>query len=344
MNPTGKLITGRTVHRTGSEWLYFAGTSYLGIQHHPVFLRYLEQGLEIFGGHYGGSRHANISLTIFEEAEKFLARWTGMPAALLVSSGTLAGRLVVDSLQPLELPAWTAPQTHVALECRDSRKMNEWPQEFLTEVEQMSDPVAIIFTNSVHPLTAEIVDFSWVQALPPHKKYLIVIDDSHGLGILGPHGEGITPLLPPSPQVEYLIISSLAKAMGIPAGLILGKVNRLAELYRRPLFVGSSPPSPAYLYALLQSESLYQRQRHKLAENLEYLIKHLPGEICTYQPPLPILVLSGSDMFHQLQQHRILISSFSYPNPDDPVITRVVVNAMHLAEDLDRLILGLTNG
>lgn len=343
MPNSNKLITGRTVYRTGSEWLYFAGTSYLGIQYHPVFQRYLQQGLDIFGGHYGGSRHANISLTIYEEAEKYLAKFTGMPAALLVSSGTFAGRLVVHSYEHL-YPSWTAPQTHVALHSRLSHPVTRWPQDLLAGVNSVKDHTIMIYANSVHPLSAEIMDFGWIAALPDHKKYVVVIDDSHGLGIIGEQGQGITPFLPALPHVDYLVISSLAKAMGIPAGVILGKVNRLAELYRQPLFVGSSPPPPAYLYAMLQAESLYQRQRHKLAENLEYLIKHLPGERYTYQSPLPILVLSGSDMFNQLQQHRILISSFSYPNPDDPAITRVVVNAMHVTEDLDRLILGFSNG
>lgn len=337
MNPSQKLITGRTVYRTGSEWLYFAGTSYLGIQNHPVFLRYLQQGLDIFGGHYGGSRHANISLTIFEEAEKFLAKWTGMPAALLVSSGTLAGRLVIESLENI-YPAWTAPKTHVALANRQSKLTVQWPEDLLNGIKQTSDPCIVIYCNSVNPLTAEIYAFDWINLLPAHRKYLVVIDDSHGLGIIGHLGQGIASVLPQHPQVEYLIISSLAKAMGIPAGVILGKVNRLAELYRQPLFVGSSPPSPGYLYALLQSENLYKRQRQKLAENMNYLFKHIKTENYQATPPLPILVLPSDETFQRLQQARILISSFAYPNPQDPVITRVVVNAMHNTEDLDRLL------
>lgn len=340
MNPLHKLITGRTVYRTGSEWLYFAGTSYLGIQHHPVFLRHFQQGLEIFGGHYGGSRHANISLTIFEEAEKFLAKWTGLPAALLVSSGTLAGRLVVNSLES-RYPSFSAPHTHVALSSRFCKPIQRWPDDLFTEIQKSIDSTLVIYLNSVDPLAANISSFAWIQDLPPGKKYVVVVDDSHGLGLLGQEGQGIASELPPAHAVEYLVISSLAKAMGVPGGVILGKVNRLAELYQHPLFVGSSPPSPAYLYALLQSESLYKRQRQKLAENMGYLLPPLKTKDYRVNLPLPIIVLPSPEYFQNLQQDQILLSSFAYPNPQDPVITRVVVNAMHTYEDLDRLLEGL---
>ena len=112
--PLLHTLPGRTATIDGEEWLYASGTSYLGMVQDEAFRGLFLKGVDRYGLHYGGSRRAAIQIDIFEEAEEYLARLTGTQAALIVSSGTLAGQLAAYALREADRQ-WIAPETHPAL-------------------------------------------------------------------------------------------------------------------------------------------------------------------------------------------------------------------------------------
>ena len=68
-------LPGRSLNYKNEEWLYFSGTAYLGLTHHPEFHIHLREGLKRYGANFGGSRLSNMKLSVFQEAEVFLAEW-----------------------------------------------------------------------------------------------------------------------------------------------------------------------------------------------------------------------------------------------------------------------------
>ena len=183
-----------------------------------------------------------------------------------------------------------------------------------------------------------------MQNIHPDQKIILILDDSHGFGITGVNGGGIHSTLKLPENVELLVISSLGKAFGIPAGAIIGQKKRLEEIWKTPFFGGASPAPLPYLHAFIQAQELYIQQRQNLFNNIQYFIqKTAPTKLFQYIEDYPVFYTPKKEIADLLKQHQILISSFSYPTPADDPITRVVINSLHTKEDLFKIIELLSN-
>lgn len=334
-------LPGRSFQHRGQEWLYFSGTAYLGLARHPEFREHLQAGLLRYGANFGGSRRSNMQLDIFARAEAHLAAWLDLPAALTVSSGSLAGQLLVKYLQTRGICLFS-PNIHPALIPDQGERfmgsMEAWI-ELVGCTDFPPDQDVFLLSSSLDALYARRLDFSWLAELPADRSYYLVLDDSHGLGVLGDEGRGIISELPRLGHISYLLVSSMGKALGIPGGLIAGPEALIADLWESPFFGGASPIIPAYLHALLESTDLIRQQWQKLMQLIVRfsnqvsdtgLFRHLEGH--------PVFQVLDPELAPFLEAHRVLISSFPYPREEDPVVSRIVLHAAHRPADIEKLI------
>jgi len=328
---------GRSVRIDGQEWLHFSGTAYLGLAEHPFYQEKLREGLQRYGANFGGSRRSNLQLAIFAEAEAWLADWLGVEAVLTTSSGSLAGQLLIKYLERTA-PCVYAPSVHPALIGQGHRypgKQEDWGP-YIQNLPLRSGQV--LLSSSLDPLQAIAYDFSWLQSLPGSQDRRFVLDDSHGLGVLGEGGRGLLGTLPATPHTAYILLSSMGKALGVPGGLIAGSQDLIQELWESPFFGGASPVIPAYLYAFLQCQALRKEQLERLQARLHFFTQMNPAPDYFRQiPGHPVFYIREAGLADFLTQHRILISSFHYPTAQDPKISRIVINAAHKTADLEKL-------
>lgn len=339
-------MPGRTLKTNGREYLFFSGTSYLGVSCNQQFRQHLLEGFSRYGTNYSSSRNSNLKLQVFEEAEAYLAAYTGADAALTMSSGYLAGQALVLTLQDTGHFMY-APDTHPALwrSMADvpgsGLSYEDWVERVCVEVPALPDKHIVIVCNSLDPLKAQDHPFNWINSLPAEKQITLIIDDSHGLGVTGIDGAGIFSQLAHVKHMSHfrlLIVGSLGKAFGIPAGVILGDHKTIEQLQKSPYFGGASPAIPAYLYAFLQSGSLFKEAREKLYANIAHFLKQLDHtDQFSYFNRYPVFFTRQKELYPYLLSHDILISSFRYPTPADEPVTRVVLNSLHTPEDLNRL-------
>lgn len=331
-------ITGRTIFVAGKEYLYFAGTAYLGISTNEQFQSYLLEGFRKYGANYGGSRLSNLTFPIFDEAEASLAQWTGAEAALVVSSGTLAGQIATRMLSQHSKLVHT-PDAHPALfqtqPESSTLSYESWVERVLERAHASQYPL-VFCCNAIDPLWLKFYDFSWLHELPRDKSFTLLLDDSHGIGITGKLGGGIFTTIDAPKQVEVMVVASLGKALGISGGVILGKANQINQIKYNSFFGGASPASPAYLYAFLQAQQLYEAQRIHLLSLIHWFQDNC--NIFKSLPNYPVFNTSHHHLFEYLQEKKIIISSFPYPTPDSERITRVVLNAAHHLDDVKKLV------
>ncbi len=335
-------MSGRSVHNDGKEYLYFSGTSYLGLSHNNIFKAYLKDGMDLYGSNFGGSRRSNLQIPLFEEAEDVLAQWIGTESALTVSSGTMAGQLVVKTLQSLDHPLFFAPGTHPALDAQAHHfegTFQEWTS-FLGEILYQDWPRSpVLAFSSIDVLHVHRYELEWIEALPSEIPIIVLIDDSHGFGVYGENGAGIFPQLPKHEHIKYIIVSSLGKACGLPGGVIACDASLKKHFWDHPFFGGASPLVPAYVYSFLQSQELIAEQRKRLHMNIQYFLSNAPIEKhFQFLPDYPVFYSKNNSLADFLAGRNIIISSFPYPGPKDPLITRIVLSASHEQEDLERLI------
>ena len=82
--------TGRVIVVGGKEYLFFGGTSYLGLATDKAYASIFIEGIQRYGINNGTSRNNNVQQAIFDQAEEYAAKRFGFEASLLLSSGYLA--------------------------------------------------------------------------------------------------------------------------------------------------------------------------------------------------------------------------------------------------------------
>lgn len=344
--PTDSL-PGRTVTlQGGAEFLWFSGTDYLGMGHDEEYLAHLHKGLELYGTHFGSSRNNTLQLPVYEAAEAALAAFTGAPQALAVSSGMWAGQLLIRYLEGKQAQFHHAPGVHPALwGSTYAPTTDSWTEWFhrTNKLIKESKPGQshVLCTDSIGSPWVEAYDLSLFHQLPDQCPVWLVVDDSHGLGVLGVDGTGIfSQLAAHKPNLRVVVTASLNKALGVPGGAIFGDTDLIKNLRTTLWFSGSSPSAPAYLYALHQNllSGVYSAAHQTLLENTEYFTSILSSlQSFSYVDRYPAFCSHDAAMYDYLLQNQILTACFAYPKPTDQPVMRLVVSALHEKQDLDRI-------
>lgn len=334
---------GRTAHTPQGEWLFFSGYAYLGIHQLPQVQKAYEAATRQFGWLYPSARISNTPLALYTQAEQALSTLTGTADTVLLGSGFMAGRAAVEVLTTNAI-VYRSPFCHPAI-ATGQPTTGSWQQWVQQTEEAISNYTGqqpqVILSDAVNPLTAEVADFSFLSHI--QRPVICLIDDSHGMGVLGNKGEGIFTCLPRKDTIEYVFTYSLAKAMNIPAGAISCSQPSTAQLIRQTAWYGTTtPPAPAPLQVWLNNADVYEQQLLKLRQNIDVMRQGIGSwSTIASHPLLPVFRLpTGADAAY-FEKHQILISSFAYPNPDGIPVNRVVLSALHTPGDIQALIAAL---
>ncbi len=333
---------GRSCFINGEEFLFFSGYSYLGINHVKEFRELVKEGVDKYGILFPSSRISNTRLKLYAEFENNLSELTGMEDTVSFSSGFLAGITITDILSYYK-NLLTAPGTHPAIKTKTffedtNENFTDWEERITGVINLSAEKEFVICCNSGNILKSEIHDLSFLKNIQQDKKIIILIDDSHGIGILGKNGEGIISQAPTAENIEYMVCYSLSKAFNIQGGAISCSKYWSDQLRQHSNYTASTAINPSLIHAYLHGKNLYARQREKLFENISYLkSKSFSSGVLKNNFELPVFICNKENAEEYFYNHKIIISSFGYPHPSSDKINRIIVNALHTKEDIDQL-------
>ncbi len=337
---------GREVIWNDKNYLYFGGTSYLGLQSLDGFTQTYSRNLLIYGTHYGASRNSNIRLGTYHKAEAYLADWIGAEASLCMSSGYLAGQLVTEYLLSSGHKLFHAPGVHSAL----SRGFSEVYSDYTTLRKALENHLATNPEATPAVLLDSIIiqedSFPYYGDLKnlPLENCILVADDSHGIGVVGIKGSGTYEKLIELGARELILCCSLGKSMGIPAGCVAGNAGRIEQFRKTAFFGGASPPQAAGLATIVEKETLIQEAIQLLHHNNTTFLSTLNhGHNLQYIENYPVYECTDEELFEYLFEKGIIITSFRYPSETDPPQNRIVISAFHTKTDLSLLSSAINN-
>lgn len=326
------------------DYHFFSGTSYLGMNQDEDFKQLLIEGLNQYGMSFGSSRNGNLQLAIYEWAENKMATLVGAEKALTVSSGMLAGQLVAQYLRTQQVTYFYAPHSHSAnfhepIVLLPGMSFQEWTKQINEQIKEVNASHSVIVCNSTDGLRATAYDFGWINDLPDNKSITLIIDDSHGLGITGKNGAGIFQSISVKSNIRFIVVSSLHKAMGIPGGVVFGDESTIETLRNTAFFASCSPIAPAYLYAYIKADEVYQRNFERLLTNIGRFSSQLQAakSLFSFQPAYPVFYTPHDALYDYLFKNDIFIYSFAYPIKTGKPNTRIVISAWHDTEQIDLL-------
>ena len=311
------------------KYLFFGGTSYLGLNYHPEYLKIFQKGVQIWGLNNGASRNNNIRLSIYDETEKALAKDFVAEAALTFSSGWLAAQEAVKTLSQ-NRDVYYVNDVHPALLIKDGPTLTLENAVQLINRKQQNH--ILIVSNSLNNIIPQIYQFQELNNLLPSKNVVLLLDHSHGFGFLKPDKNSL-----PN-NVSLAICGSLAKGLSLDCGVILGEEWLIDEVKKSAVFNGASPCSPAILYTYLNSEKVRKSTLENLKKNLDYFSSKVDSKDFLWIDGFPVFLIKNKDLAQKLTEANVLFTSFPYPNADSETLNRLIITAAHTKTDLDKLL------
>jgi len=335
-------IPGREIEINHKKHLYFGGTSYLGLQADPAFLDIYIANIRKYGTHYGASRKSNIRLSIYEEVEQHLSNLVGSESCITLSSGYLAAQLVRQTLGTDNYTPFYAPNTHSALYTPTASETQHKPYSSFSalnialreRLKKDEETTAVVFLDAIDFSASNYPDFEGLKMLPL-QSIILVVDDSHGIGVVGHKGGGVFETVYNLNPKELIVCCSLGKGFGIQGGAIMGTKERMEQLSDTAFFGGASPAAPAALACLIEGLELFGKKKKILQENIELFNREIKRIAqFTYMPEHPAFSFQDENLSRYLEQHRVLVTNFRYPNEDSQLMSRIVLSAHHKREDI----------
>ncbi len=328
---------GRMVNVNGTSFLYFGGTSYLGVHTDPEFRDLVLRSVRQYGSNYGASRRSNVQFSIYDEAESYMANWVGSEACLTMSSGYLAGQLVANHFNSNQYKLFYAPNSHSALFRTNAKPFTTYTTLNIAlreHFDKKRKETPVIFLDAIDFSGCNYPDFEILRTLPL-ASCILVVDDSHGIGIVGEEGAGVFRYLSSMPCLEFVVCASLGKALGLQAGAVFGKTERIEEMKSSNFFGGASPAAPFYLGHFMEARELYAKKRRLLQDNIKIFLSNIiNSKRLNFMPAYPVFGFSDTQLTNHLKQHKIIITDFRYPNEDTFATNRIVLTAAHTNGDI----------
>lgn len=326
----------RVIEIDQKQFLYFGGTAYLGLPTNKAFQELVVKNILKWGTTYGSSRAANIQLNAYLEGEKFLASHINSEDAVTVSSGMLAGKLVIDLMKNQTDCFFRLNDTHNAITV--SKSLPVFENNILNQRLLDNNPEKItILTDGVPSFQTNAVDLSFLKEISIQKEVTLIIDESHSFGILGQNGSGIYSSIE-FPVKRKIMVSSLGKAFGVTGGVIASDAAFITEIKEMETFTSAAGMNPAFVQTLSDAEEIYKIQHQKLLDNLNYIDTILiKSKNIKFDKSYPLIYLLSNGLVEKLKAEKIIVASFKYTKEAEP-LNRIVITANHLKEDLDKIL------
>ncbi len=342
MIPLNKVPYDTFWHQN-KEILNFGGTNYLGISGHQRFKEYLIEGIEKTGFSWGSSPVSPLQIAVYEQFEDILAKHQKAETATLVSSGMWAGQLVCQVLAKVysNFTNIYAPYVHPALWGQDYHSQfntfTNFEENIIKTISKSSGKGVNIFMDAVSTPLVRQINFDWLKQLDKTNKIInLIVDESHAVGVLGEQGEGRINEYIKYSNINIIRIASLNKAFGLPGGVILANKVLKQEILNNSMYIGASRMSPAVAYAGILAQDLYQTQRVKLQQNIQYFKETFPQIFVKLKTIPNHSAMEVPCTIHEdyMLQNGLYMPIFSYPTSTDMPIARVVICAYHNQEHM----------
>lgn len=339
----------------GKRLLSFASNDYLGLANHPRLISAMQQATQAVGVGSGASHLITGHHALHEELEQALARFVGLPAALLFSTGYMANMGVVAALMGRDDAVFADKLNHASLNdavVLSRAEFKRYPHQDLAALESLLAASRarrkLVLVDAVFSMDGDIAPVPEILALCERYDAWLMLDDAHGFGVLGEHGAGILEHFNiTSPRIIYM--ATLGKAAGVAGAFVAGEpvlIDYLLQQARTYIYTTASPAplAAALLEALNVIHDEPQRRAH-LRHLMSVLKTHTPRR-WQWMPSAtaiqPLLVGSNDEVLRlseYLLTRGLLVPAIRPPTvPKGTARLRISLSAAHSEQDVHALI------
>ncbi|MDF1816839.1 MAG: 8-amino-7-oxononanoate synthase [Verrucomicrobiales bacterium] len=332
--------------------LNFSSNDYLGLANEEALKITFQKAVAKHGVGAGSSRLISGTMTAHMILEETIATLKNAPAALTFSSGYAAATG--------SIPAIVGKDDYIILDklCHASlidgsrlsgATMRVFPHNDLQKLsdhlhwadrKKTPDSRVLVITESVFSMDGDLAPLREICGLTQRHGALLLVDEAHAFGIIGPRGRGLAAQLGMEQQIDFQM-GTFSKAVGLTGGyLCAGRAWIDLLLNRARSFIYSTAPAPALAETITASLNLIAGERgddlrSKLRENINILDPQANSAI------IPVVIGANEAALaasQKLRENGFLVPAIRYPTvPRGTARLRITLSAPHREEDITAL-------
>ena len=355
-------IDGVYLQRDGRRLLNFCSNDYLALAQHPKLRSALERTVAKAGV---GSASAHLICGHHREharLEENLAAWTGRECALLFSSGYMANMGVLQALlQPSDL-CLQDKLNHACL--LDGARLAGAQLKRYRHVDVASaarqlasrpDAAAVLVTDAVFSMDGDVAPLAALARLCTSTQVTLMVDDAHGLGVLGQRGAGSVSMAGLSQYDVPVLTATLGKALGCSGAFVAGSrglIEGVLQGARPYIYTTALPPAMATAAStavdIAQHENWRREKLTMLIDRFRCGAKELGLPLLSSDSAIQPVLLGDAQAVLKaaqlLEQRDLLVAAIRPPTvPLGQARLRISLSAAHDPAHIDCLLEALTD-
>jgi 8-amino-7-oxononanoate synthase len=346
---------GVEIEVAGRTMVMMSSNEYLGLTRHPKVVAATKEAVDTWGTSPCGSRLANGSRRYHVELEEELAAFVGKEACHISTAGYLSCMTSLTSLaqrgdaiivdKSIHSSLWDG----VGLSTATIERFSHEDTASLAALLDQLDPgqPKIIVVDGIYSMEGHIASLPQICELADKYQAFLIVDDAHGLGVLGREGRGTADHHGVTDQVD-LIAGSFSKSLSATGGFVAGSratIEYLRSSCRQIIFSAAlTPAAVATARASLRVMQEEPEHLQRLWDNTRHMQKILDALGLDYwnspSPAIPIVIGNKDRAFAVWRslwdQGFFTVVSVSPGVPVGKDLIRTAVSALHTKEQLDR--------
>lgn len=352
-----EAVDGVRIVVAGRRLLNFASNDYLGLAQHPALIEALARaalqwGVGATAAHLlGGHRDEHAAL------EEKLAHWTGRERALLFSTGFMANLGAMQALLGAGDLCLQDKLNHTSLldaarlsGAELKRYVHADVDSARRQLESRPDAPALVATDGVFSMDGDVAPLGELAALCDEQRATLMVDDAHGLGVLGAEGAGSLAAASVAPARAPVLMATLGKALGVAGAFVAGSaalIDGLVQFARPHVYTTAMPPALAAAASAAVDIARFENWRR---EKLARLIAHFRHgaaergiELMVSPTPIQPVVIGSSaaalSAAQALESEDFFVPAIRPPTvPQSRARLRVTLSARHEESDVEQLL------
>lgn len=348
----------------GRSMLAFCSNDYLGLATHPALVQAACEGAQAYGVGAGASPLVSGHSAANAALERELAAFVGLPRALYFYAGYATNIGIVPALVGAGDAIFSDALNHACLidGARLSRaQIHRYAHADLgalaNELARSTAPRKLVISDAVFSMDGDSADIPALLALCERHDALLLLDDAHGFGVLGPQGRGslaAAGLHGAQASRRVLYMATLGKAAGVAGAFVAGDEALVEWLLQKTRSYIFATAAPALLASALRASLQVIEQDEWRRTHLQRLIARLRGgltaglegsgwQLSASQTAIQPLLIGPNDqalaVMEGLRARGIWVPAIRPPTvPEGTARLRIALSAAHSEADVDQLI------
>ena len=349
-----------TLSVEGRSLINFCSNDYLGLASHPDISLALKQAADLYGTGSGASHLVSGHSVVHQKLEEQLAQYTGRPRALLFSTGYMANMGVINALVGRRDLVLQDQLNHASLldggrlSQADFKRYKHVDMASLEQrLEQSSAERKLIVSDGVFSMDGNLAPLSEISTLAKKHNAWLMVDDAHGVGVLGPQGGGLVEQLGMNLKQVPVLVGTLGKSFGTFGAFVAGSealIETLIQFSRSYIYTTALPPAVAAAtlasLKIVRQESWRRDKLVQLVTRFRRGAEQIDLQLGASNTPIqPVLINNDAKVVQVSQSLRdagFLVGAIRPPTV--PVGTgrlRITFSADHSEEQVDQLVAAL---